>query len=385
MENEEEKSQEERIEELCQKIFGKPSKDVKYVMATNYIHHQLLQEELARTGLYQWLNVFRGHVKYPKEITDYNDYDIVQVNLSAQDVHIIGDIRSKLGKNSKTKLVVNNDYTTEAWGQAFEYLSTLEREVQGADLYFGTEYYQTSALTELVGKKCFVIPHPADVKRLKSLPKVPQKNIISTIWRRYDNFSYVPSLAVRNQGMTTQLIGYDANRDRRKYLTTTLYDFVLLGTNYFEFCDQLAESKIIYDPFTFHSYSRTTVDTAALGVAVVGSNRTQSANICYPYTTIDPYDITKARELISKLLTDEDFYKKVVDTAKEKSEYYSHINSKERYLQALYESLNTKDEKKKGIERGELVKGRGDDVLISVGKQVNRDEKTKEDKRENIQ
>ena len=54
------KTQEERIEDLSQEIFGKPSKDIKYLLVTNYIHKQLLEEELARTGLYQWLNVFRG-------------------------------------------------------------------------------------------------------------------------------------------------------------------------------------------------------------------------------------------------------------------------------------------------------------------------------------
>lgn len=727
------KSSEELIEEYSQRVFGKPAKEIKYVLATNYIHQQLLQEELARTGLYQWLNVFKGDVKYPRDIKDYNDYDIVQVNMAAQDVHLIANIREQINPNGKTKLVVNNDYTQETWGKAFDYVTTLEREISGADMYFGTEYFQTTTLSELTGRRCFVIPHPADIKRLKSLPEIPKKNIISTIWRRYDNFSYIPHFAVRNHGLTTQLIGYDPKVDPRQFLTSTLYDYVLLGTNYFEFCfpsgtkiitengyenieeieedtkvltyngykkvsktyerhvdykngeevfevnpkgrqpfkvtlnhpfktengdfktidnikylrkdkrklngkmyidlrqefeniedkfdngksvyvtddlyiwlrkgryntkipytielnedfgylvgaycaegsgtdygiqftlcnnnepllpeltnkfkkvfgidlstsynsecntinyykrskilrkifkifvegnattkkltkyafdnkkflkgfisglfkgdgyiskkeislsttseelalqvcdilelfniygshykslrkdkktfiqnrevtynsdlntvrvmhplyynkfidlfwiegkykqegrqpsfkntreqwfdnfvlipfkkkaiqytgnvynlevedvneyslnsatvhncDQMRSSKIVYDPFTYHSFSRATIDTAALGVPVVGSNRTQSAQICYPHTTIDPYDTKSARELIQRLLNDEEFYKKVVETAKEKSEYYNHTNSKVRYLRALSESLD--DNKKR--------------------------------------
>jgi hypothetical protein len=83
---EDEKTQDERIEELSQKIFGKSSKDIKYLLVTGYIHQQLLDEELARTGLYQWINVFNGEVKYPRDVIDYNEYDIIQVNLSGQDI-----------------------------------------------------------------------------------------------------------------------------------------------------------------------------------------------------------------------------------------------------------------------------------------------------------
>lgn len=346
----EELSQLEAIEKFSQDLFGKPSKDIKYLYCTCHIHQQLLDEELCRTGLYQWINVFKGDIKYPRDVQNYNDYDIVQVNMSVQDVHLIGDIREALGLNSKTKLVVNNDFTTELWGPSFDYPSTITREVRTADMLFGTEYYQTTALTELTGRKCYVIPHPADIKRLKSLALIPKKDVISTIWRRYDNFSYIPSLMVRNHGMETRLIGYDKNIDKKSWLTVTMYDYVLAGTNYWEFCDHLRESKIVLDPFTLHSYSRSTVDTAALGVAVVGSNRTQSVNVCYPYTAVDPYDVDKARKLIKRLNEDKEFYDLVVKTAYDRCEFYSHQNSKFRYLSALHEECckekNEKEDKR---------------------------------------
>jgi len=373
-----EELQSENIEELSQKIFGKPSKDIKYVLVTNFIHKQLLDEELTRTGLYQWINVFRGDVKYPRDILDYNEYDIVQVNLSAQDVYLLGDIKEALGENSKTKLIVNNDYTTEMWGKAFDYPTMLERELRYPDMVFGTEYFQITALAEISGRKCYVIPHPADIRRLKSLSELPKQPVISTLWRRYDNNSYIPSLVARNHGLTTQLIGYDKNVDPRFHLTTTLFDYVLAGTNYFDFCDQLRESQIIYDPFTYHSYSRTTVDTAALGVAVVGSDRTQSMQMCYPYTCVDPYDVNKARLLIDKLLEDKDFYKKVVDTALEMSEFYNHTNSKERYLVALHDSLfGKKEEAPVKKVKTEIAHTKGEDILILKSEELNRNGKEK--------
>lgn len=373
-------TQEERINALSQKIFGKPAKDLKYLLVTNYIHQQLLEEELARTGLYQWVNVFKGEVKYPRDVIDYNEYDIIQINMSSQDTYLVSEIRSKLKTDGKTKLVVNNDYTTELWGTSFQHPTALAKELNEADLLFGTEYYQTTTLSELTGRRCYVIPHPADVKRLKNLPKRPVKEIISTIWRRYDNFSYVPSLAVRNHGLTTQLIGFDKSVDKRVWLTTTLYDWVFSGTNYFDYCDQMRESKVVYDPFTFHSYNRGVVDCAAMGVPVVGSDRTQSVNVCYPFTKVDPYDTLSARKMIERLLTDDAFREKVIKHAQEAVEIYNYENSMEKYLTALDEALALGRVVEREVKEREIIdRGVGEDVNTLMAKSITRknDEKNK--------
>lgn len=368
-----EKTQQERIDELSMEIFGKKAKDIKYLLVTNYIHHQLLDEELARTGLYQWLNVFNGEVKCPRDVLDYSKYDIVQVNMSKQDIGLVTDIRDELGPDSKTKLVLNNDYTTEMWGNTFEQPNVVGRETHGADMIFGTEYYMCTAMTEMTGRTCYVIPHPADIRRLKSLAPVPVRNVISTIWRRYDKNSLIPSFVARNHGLTTQLLGFDKNQEPRTWSVTPLYDYVFAGTNFFDFCDQLRESKVVYDPFTFHSYNRAMVDCAALGVPVVASDRTQSVNVCYPFTKVDPWDVKGAREMIDRLLTDEEFRQKVVNTARERSEFYNHENSCERYLMAIKKEQTDKwvaDKKKK---RKILEHGRGDDVNTLIAKGKNRE------------
>jgi len=328
----------EEADRLSNELFGKPATEIKYLYLTNFIHEALLKEEKLRSGLYQWQNVFDGEVKKPCDVKDYNDYDIIQINMSAQDVHLLGEVRKALGDNTKTKLVLNNDYTTELWEHVFDYLPTLTREIQYADMYFGTEYYQTTALSELSGKKCFVIPHPADIKYLKSLSEIPKKNIISTVWRRYDKNAMIPSLMVRNLGYKTRLIGYDDKLDKKVHVTSTLYDYVNKGTNFMDFLDQLRESVLIVDPFTLHSFSRTTIDTAAMGVPVIASNRTQSGQVCYPHTCIDPWDVKSARELAERILIDKEFRDKVIETAKERCEFYNHENSMHRYLQAISDS-----------------------------------------------
>ena len=369
-------SQEERIDYYSEKIFNKKAKDIKYLLLSEYIHDQLLSEDITRTGLYQWLNVFDGEIKLPREVDDYSKYDIIQINMSAQDIHLVRDVKERLGTDTKTKVILNNDYTTEMWQSAFDYPSTMSREINGADMLFGTEYFQVTALSELSGRKAYIIPHPADVKRLKSIIPIPKKNILSTIWRRYDNFYWIPHLATRNHGMTTQLLGYDKDVDKKVWVATTLFDMVSRGTNYFEFTDQLRESKIVYNPFTFHSYDRTTVDCAALGVPVVGSNRTQSMQICYPETCVDPYDVHTSRYLISRLNEDKAFYDHVVEVARKNVEFYNHLNSKERYLMSLDDALFGKDIKKEK-KTAVFEKGMGQDIH---GDLINERNKTDEEK-----
>lgn len=322
------------------------SKDkLKYVMITNHIHNQLLEEDLARTGLYQWINVFEGDIKYPSDIKDYNQYDIVHINLSAQDFNLINTIKEKLDKdNTHTKIVANNDYTTELWQPSFEYPETMRRELQGADMLFGTEKYQVSTLSELTHRKVFVNPHPSDVRRLKAVAnRKLMKDKIGVIYHRYDNFSYIPYFAVRNHGLDTALLGFEPNADPKRHVTSTLYKEVAQGTNYQEFCNQMMECRILVEPFTLHSYGRSTVDAAALGIPVVGSDRVESMRRCYPYTICDPFDTTKMRELITKVLIDPEFEKLVIETAKKNVEYYNHENSKKRFLDALEGKQNEEE------------------------------------------
>jgi len=320
---------------------------IKYCQATNYRHDSLLTGEFGtRSGLYSWINVFRGDVFLFKEIKDkLNDFDIIQVNLSGQDWHLVNNIRELIGKDSSTKIVANCDYVTELWQNSFDYLDTMRRELTGADMLFGTEPYMCGALAELTGRKVFEIPHPTHVKRLKSLTKRESNDYLSVNWHRYDNFTMIPSLAARNHGLKTQLIGYEVGSDKRRWTTSPLYDRIIGSTNFLDFCETLMESKLVYEPFTLNSYGRTTVETAALGIPTVGSDRVASIRQCFPKTMCNPYDVQKSRELIEKVIKDEKFRDEVVEYANNAVEHYNFENSSARYLAALSECEKKHDYK----------------------------------------
>jgi len=112
-------------------------KDNKWLMLTHHIHKALLEnEDCLRTGLYSWIPVFDGNVKHFKETSkqEIRDADIIHINMSGQDIHLVGEVRDILGNDSKTKIVVNNDYTVELWQSSFDYPPTLRRELQYADM-----------------------------------------------------------------------------------------------------------------------------------------------------------------------------------------------------------------------------------------------------------
>lgn len=314
---------------------------LKWIMVTNYVHNALLNnEDCLRTGLYAWVPVFDGDVKHWTDMVDKNElkkYDIVHINLSGQDVHLVANVREVLGNGSKTKIVANNDYTVELWQKSFEHMDMLRREVSCADMVFGTEPNQVGTMEVLLGRKVHLIVHPCFTRRLKTLRPKRTLNTISVIHHRYDNYTVVPSLAVGGLGYKTRLIGYDNKHDSERFATMTRYNDVLLAENYMTFCEQLQESLVVVDPFTLTSQSRTGWDCAALGVPMVGSDRNYSVQKCFPFTMCSPYNMKQMREMVKKVLNDKQFREKVINYAKDAVEYVSYENSKKKYLDALKE------------------------------------------------
>ena len=312
----------------------------RWCQLTYYRHQRLVEQEFyLRTGSYQWAQVFGGEVKLVKEVEDKltTDYDVIQINVSGQDYHLVNKVREMLDKagNKHTKIVANLDYTVELWQQSFDYLYPLKEGLRGADMIFGTEHHMSNAMELITGRKVYITPHPCHVKRLKSQRAERKKPIISIIWHRYDNVAMLPSLIPKDLGYKVRLLGYEDSADRKKFCTATFYDDILGATNYIDFCNQLQESLVVIEPFTLTSHGRSTIDCAALGIPVIGSERVESCRRCFPHTLFDPWDVKKGRELLKKVLTDEEFRKKVINTAQKEVEYYSHKNCADRFFKFL--------------------------------------------------
>lgn len=329
------KTKQEHINGLSQKLFNKPAKDINYLMVTNFIHKSLLEENLNRTGLYNWIQTFNGKISKPGDVKDYNDFDIIHINMSKQDRYLPAQIRKSLNKDSKTVIVINNDYTSELWEGVMEHPDSQCKFYEDADIVFGTEYFQSVALSEILNDKVYILPHPANIERLKSKRTTEKKPYIAVVWRRYDKFAYVPFLAARELGLQTVLVGYDRGQDPQWHLTESMYDHVIYHTDYDNYLKVLNDALFVYNPYTLHSYDRLGVDVAGMGCVAIGSNRTWAMKMCYPETICDVYDVRTTKEIFKKLLSDKEFYNRVSEYASEKSEYFNQENAKLRLLNSI--------------------------------------------------
>ena len=98
------------------------TKDIKYLCLVRKLTEPIaatLEEIPPRGGFYNWLNVFKGDLYSYDSVEDgtidLEDYDVVHVNMPPVDQIMIPEIRKKLGWNSSTKLVLNNDHVPEVW------------------------------------------------------------------------------------------------------------------------------------------------------------------------------------------------------------------------------------------------------------------------------
>ena len=101
-----------------------------------------------------------------------------------------------------------------------------------------------------------------------------------------------------------------------------------------EWLIEIATSKFGYMPHQYHGYNRAGVEYAALGVPVVGSDRSYSLQICYPELVCNPMDYNETRDRF-EWLTNDKFREEMSQQALEKSEYFNYNNSKKRFVEML--------------------------------------------------
>lgn len=303
----------------------------------------LTDEIPSRSGMYNWINVFKGEIQEFRSVNTrekLEEYDVIQVNMSPMDSPLIPKIRALLGADSKTMLIVNNDYVCEAWDEAFNMLPEYYDDLQKmGDMVFGTEPHQVSNMIN----GAFCIPHPTNTKYLKALKSDVKNDSIATIYHWWLGDTYLPSRTANRikekHGLSASILyAYsEPERDRMKRWCKIMWDTIMAGMNFVEYFEHLASNKLIYEPCAYHTYGRNTVETACMGVPVVGSDRVLSMRINYPNCCCDPYDAKKTQEIADRLLTDEKWRQEQIDLAYKNVEYFNYENSKKRFMDALNE------------------------------------------------
>ena len=297
-----------------------------------------LLEEPPRSGMYNWLGVFDGGLVPWEKLKDHtDDFDVIQVNMSPMDMSIIPEIRQVLDKKGrKTKLVLNNDYVCEHWGEWGLDPYRYDQIQRMGDMVFGTEKHQVSNMIE----GAFTIPHPTHTKLMKRLGrnKKLDENAVGFVFHWWARESYLGSRTLRHvkekYGATSKVVGYWEKYDSMNKFKYQFDEYLNL-TGFNQFATEVKKLKCLYDPNPCHTYGRNCVEAACWGIPVIGSDRVFSQNKLFPDLACDPYDKSAIMSKFEQVFNDEKFVKSVLKKAYDGVEYFNYKNSKQRWLDAF--------------------------------------------------
>lgn len=316
---------------------------MKYLILANKVSEsvaQVFKEYPMRSGFFNWAKVMEADMlPYNHIKDDLEKYDVVHINLAPVDWWLAFDVRKRL-QNSSTKLVVNNDHVSEHWHR-WNLDPNLYLQVQDCgDLVFGTEPYQVSQMID----KAICMPHPTNIKEIKIFKnRVKQKknDVIGMFYHFYDETNLQKVLLTKSlkQDLKCKMFLYNYVKEKNKESSISEYwfDKIFQQFEFPQFCMSLMRNKMMIELAEYHTYGRATVETAALGIPTVGSDRVFSMKHNFPKLVCDPLDHRKIRELAKKVWNNSKFRQEQIDYAYNACEYFNYANCKKRMMKALDE------------------------------------------------
>jgi len=107
------------------------------------------------------------------------------------------------------------------------------------------------------------------------------------------------------------------------------------GMPYEPWLEWMAKQSIMVDSYQrMHSYGRQSIECAALGIPIIGSNLVESQEYLWPDLTAPGEDVWTQRQMLKRLMTEPTFYKDAADQAESKVGRYGHDESRKRFGEA---------------------------------------------------
>src|ERR1035437_6940457 len=116
-------------------------------------------------GFFQWSKVFNGEILNSHEVIPNlkdDDFDLIHVRVSSANFNIIKQVREKIGKKSKTKIILSIDTPPEVFYDEFPNYDDINEELM-AGFFFFTADLKFPHLEKKTHKKfVYKTPPPAD-------------------------------------------------------------------------------------------------------------------------------------------------------------------------------------------------------------------------------
>ena len=114
-----------------------------------------------------------------------------------------------------------------------------------------------------------------------------------------------------------------------------MFDEHMSPMNYPEYVNSIMTNRFIVKLSSCHTYGRNTVDTAALGVPTMGTDRVYSMVKCFPKMIADPFDFKKQMQIADNIMNNRKWLDEQIEYASNACEFFNYDNSKKRFLDAL--------------------------------------------------
>jgi len=293
------------------------------------------ESDLPISGLFNWAKVFNGNRAFPSCRAEYDQYNLIHVNVTTRNLFLIEQIVK--AKPKEAKLLLNIDFSIDMWKNSLPlYPELILSLINKADYIFAVEPEMASVLSLSLERRVPCIPHPVATHLLSKYRALERINQIGFSIHRYDDNVLIPAflarLLERNDFQTIVLGGIHSSKANIQHL----FSFFKESCPFEELIKTIAPLYALYETYTIHSYGRLTAECACLGVPVVGGKYVYSIDKCFPDLALEkPNDFAGALSLFDKLRLDKDFYAYVAQKAVDNSEFFSFENCKHLMLDFL--------------------------------------------------
>jgi glycosyltransferase involved in cell wall biosynthesis len=291
------------------------------------LNNESFNSKIPLSGLFNWCKVFNGVMDFPRTSEEFDNYDIVHINITQKNLPLLSKIIPKINRN-KTKILANVDYAVELWSSAFHHPTLLFQELDKCDYIFSVESLGASVLEDNLKRDIPIIPHPVDVKSISELRTTERFLRVTAINHSYDNCYMQAFLSMNSlpESYVTAIVG--AGDIAQNVLH--LFDEVQMRLSFDQMLEYLSKSYCIVDPYSVHSYGRTTIEAAALGVPCIGSHNIESMRVLFTDLIADCNNPISIKNLLEYIINDSKFYTEVCKKAILNAEYYSLESSYQR-------------------------------------------------------
>jgi len=282
--------------------------DVRYCLYSWSPHEERLFNEhgskpVPISGLYNWASVMGGVRRYlptPKSAEGFTHIHVNVTSLSLQAIPFIRSIADAVG----AKLIANVDYAVELWTENLKFPHLLASMLDKVDFVFSVNSEMSWALSSLIKRPVYTIPHPTNGEALKKLASSHASYVsgsIATVLHRYDK-NFIPAwLIINGLSCRNGLFG-TLDFDHAMF---PLFDDIRLNLPFEDFCAALTRYEVVLDSYTLLSYGRVQVECAFLGIPCVGFSCVESQNLLWPSFSVPVNSLRRAREAVLSAFSDQ--------------------------------------------------------------------------------